>query len=68
MWVITFKHSTRPNEGGVKFVENEAATVPYREELEASGYVIKRIGPTSKARMDAFLAGAIADPQEPLVG
>jgi hypothetical protein len=68
MWVITFKHSSRPDEGGIKFVENEAATVAYSQELEASGYVIKSIAPTSKARRDAFLAGTLSDPEEPTLG
>jgi tartrate dehydratase beta subunit/fumarate hydratase class I family protein len=68
MWFIAFKHSTRPDEGGIKFVANEAATVAAGRELEASGYVIKSIGPTSQARMDAFLAGTVSDPEQPLLG
>lgn len=68
MWFITYKHSTRPDEGGIKFVENEAATVACVQELVASGYVIESIAPTSKARMDAFLAGTVSDPKEPPIG
>ena len=64
----SIEHSTRPDEGGIKFVANEAATVAYGQELEASGYVIKSVGPTSKARMDAFLAGTLTDPEEPPLG
>lgn len=65
MWFIEYRHSIRPDEGGIKFVENEEATFAHGEQLEASGYVITNVAPTSKARMDAFLAGAQSDPEEP---
>jgi hypothetical protein len=63
VWFITYRHAIRPNEAGIKFVHNEAATVTEVRHLEAVGYVITKIAPTSKTRMDAFLAGTLADPE-----
>ena len=68
MWFIEYRHSARPDEGGVRFVENHAATFGAGQQLEASGYVITNVAPTAKVRMDAFLADALPDPQEPPVG
>jgi hypothetical protein len=68
MWFITYQHPLRREESGIKFVENEAATFAAGKELEASGYVITSVAPTSKARMEAFLAGTLSDPEQPLVG
>ena len=68
MWFIEYRHSARPDEGGIKFVENEKATLAASQHLELEGYLITNVAPTSKARMDAFLAGTLADPWEPPVG
>lgn len=68
MWFIAYRHSLRPDEGGIKFVANEEATLGAGQLLEASGYVITNVAPTSKARMDAFLAGTLYDPEQPLLG
>ncbi len=65
MWFIQYQHPVRRDEGGIKFVENEAAAFAAGQELEASGYVITTVAPTSKARMEAFLAGTLTDPEQP---
>jgi hypothetical protein len=64
MWFIEYRHSTRPDEGGIKFVENEKATFGAGRELEASGYVVTNVAPTSKARMEAFpRRHSLSDPE-----
>jgi len=68
MWFIAYRHPLRPDEAGIKFVQSEAATVADRQRLESSGYVVTKIAPTSKARMDAFLAGTLLDPKQPVLG
>jgi hypothetical protein len=67
MWFIEYRHLLRPDEGGIKFVENEKATFASGRELEASGYVVTNVAPTSKARA-AFMAGTLSDPNQPLLG
>ena len=68
MWFIAYQHPLRPKEAGVKFVQSEAATVAEGQSLGALGYTVTKIAPTSKSRMDAFLAGTLADPEQPLLG
>jgi hypothetical protein len=68
MWFIAYRHPLRPDEAGVKFVQDETASIAGIQQLAASGYVITSVAPTSKARMEAFLAGTLADPEQPLVG
>ena len=58
MWFIAYHHSARP-EAGIKFVESKDAATTEGLRLEASGYVITNVAPTSKTRMDAFLAGTL---------
>ena len=62
MWFIAYRHSIRPDEGGIKVVENEAATFCAVQILEAAVYVIINVAPTSKARMDALLGRHSARP------
>jgi hypothetical protein len=57
MWLIEYRHSLRADEGGVRFVENHEATFGAGQHLEAAGYVITNVAPTSKVRM--------ADPEQP---
>ena len=66
VWFIAYCHSFRPNEAGVKFVRGEAEAMTERQRLEALGYAITNVAPTSKTRMDAFLAGTITDPEQRL--
>jgi hypothetical protein len=68
VWFIAYRHSARPDEAGIKFVPSEAATVAESRRLEALGYIITKVAPTSKTRMDAFLAGTLRDPGQPLLG
>lgn len=68
MWFVAYHHSIRSDEAGVKFVLNEAATVVEGERLISLGYIVTRCAPTSKARIEAFLAGTLADPEQPLLG
>jgi hypothetical protein len=68
VWFIAYRHSARPDEAGIKFVPSEAATAAEGLRLESLGYVVTRIAPTSKTRMDAFLAGTLRDPGQRLLG
>jgi hypothetical protein len=56
VWFVAYHHSLRPDEAGVKFVPIEAEAVAERKRLEALGYMVTKIEPASKTRMDAFLA------------
>ena len=56
MWFIAYHHSLRPEQAGVKFVHGETAAVAEREHLESLGYVVKKIEPTSKVRMEALFS------------
>jgi hypothetical protein len=67
VWFIAYRHSLRPNETGIKFVHGEPEAISERQRLEALGYVITNIAPTSKARMDAFLASTVSDPEQRLL-
>jgi hypothetical protein len=68
MWFIAYRHSLRPGEAGVKFVQSETDAAAAGLHLESSGYVITKVAPTSKTRMDAFLAGTLTDPEQPTLG
>jgi hypothetical protein len=57
-WIIAYRHSHRPDEAGVKFLHSEAEAVAEGAWLEGLGYIIERIGQTSKARIEALVAGA----------
>ncbi len=61
MWFITYHQPFRPDEAGVKFVNGEAEANAEAERLKAYGYVITKIAPTSKTRIEAFLAGTVSD-------
>jgi hypothetical protein len=64
VWFIAYRHSLRPDEAGLKFVHEEAEAVAGGERLKAQGYVITKVAPTSQARMDAFMAGTLSDPDQ----
>jgi hypothetical protein len=68
VWFIAYRHSLRPDEAGVKFVLNEAATVLEGQRLVSIGYVVTKCARTSRSRIEAFLAGTLADPEHPLLG
>jgi hypothetical protein len=68
VWFVAYHHSIRANEAGIKFVRTEAEAVIEGERLGPLGYVITNIAPTSKTRMDAFLAGTLTDPEQPVLG
>jgi hypothetical protein len=68
MWFITYRNPLRPGEGGIKLVLGKDATLVAGQHLEASGYVITKVAPTSKARMDALLAGTVSDPKQSPLG
>jgi len=68
MWFIACRHPLRPDETGVKFVQDEAKAIAEAQHLEASGYVAMKLAPTSKARMDEFMAATLADPEQPVLG
>jgi hypothetical protein len=57
MWFIAYRHPRRPDEAGIKFVQSEAEAVAEGRQLEARSYIIEKIALTSKARVDAYLAG-----------
>ena len=57
-WIIAYRHSLRPDEAGVKFLRSEAEAVAEGAWLEALGYIVERIGQTSKARIEALASGA----------
>jgi hypothetical protein len=68
VWFVAYHHSIRLTEAGIKFVRNELDAIAEGERLEPLGYVVTNVAPTSKTRMDAFLAGTLADPEQPLLG
>jgi hypothetical protein len=67
VWFIEYRHSRRSDVAGIKFVKGEAAAVAESQHLAASGYIVTKVAPTSKVLMDAFPAGALADPEQPLL-
>jgi hypothetical protein len=67
VWFITYRHSIRSDEAGIKFVRVEAEAIAEGQRLELLGYVITKIAQTSKARMKAFLAGTLSAPDQPLL-
>jgi hypothetical protein len=68
VWFIAYRHPLRPGKAGVKFVQDEAASVSHGESLQALGYVLTNVAPTTQARMDAFLPGTLTDPEQPPLG
>jgi hypothetical protein len=68
VWFIAYRHSLRPDEAGIKFVQSEAETIADRQRLEALGYVITSVAATSKTRTNACLAGTPSDPAQPILG
>jgi hypothetical protein len=68
VWFIAYRHLLRSDEAGIKFVQNEAQSIASGQSLKSLGYEITKVAPTSKARMDAFLAGTLTDPEQPLLG
>jgi hypothetical protein len=67
VWFVAYHHSLRPDEAGVKFVTSEAETITEKKRLELLGYIVTKIEPTSKARMEDFLAGTLSAPEQPLL-
>jgi hypothetical protein len=49
-------------------VHSEAEADTEEESLESVGYVVTKIAPTSRAHIEAFLAGTLSDPEQPLLG
>ena len=68
MWFIAYRHSLRLGESGVKFVQSETDAAAEGLNLESSGYVVTKVAPTSKTRMNAFLAGTLSNPEQPVLG
>jgi len=68
MWFIAYHHMVRQGEAGIKFVQSEGEAIAEKQRLEQLGYIATKIAPTSKTRMDAFLAGTLTDPEHPLLG
>jgi hypothetical protein len=68
VWFVAYHHSIRTTEAGIKFVRNEVDAIVEGQRLEPLGYVVTNVAPTSKTRMDAFLAGTLSDPEQPLLG
>jgi hypothetical protein len=66
MWFVTYRHSQRPDEAGIRFVHGEAAAIAEGQRLMALGCLVTKIAPTSKARIEAFLAGTLSDPEQRL--
>jgi hypothetical protein len=57
-WFISYRHSLRPDEAGVKFVPDKAAAIAEGQHLETFGYVVTRIAesPHAVARPATVLA------------
>jgi hypothetical protein len=68
VWFVAYHHSLRVSEAGIKFVRTELEAIAEGHRLEPLGYVVTNVAPTSKTRMDAFLAGTLSDPEQPLLG
>ena len=67
VWFIRYHQPFRPDEAGIKFVKGEAEAIAEAERLKAFGYVITKITPTSKTRIEAFLAGTLSDSERRLL-
>jgi hypothetical protein len=57
-WSVAYRHSIRTDEAGIKFLQQEAEAIDEERRLKSLGYVVTKIAPTAKTRMDAFLATA----------
>jgi hypothetical protein len=62
------RNLTDKAKGDSGVVRNEVEAIAEGERLGPLGYVITNVAPTSKTRMDAFLAGTLSDPEQPLLG
>jgi hypothetical protein len=60
VWFITYHQPSRPDEAGIKFVKGEAEAIAEAERLKEFGYVITKITPTSRTRIES-LAGPLSD-------
>jgi hypothetical protein len=67
VWFITYQSPARADEAVTKFVLSEAEAITEGQRLKSLGYAVMNIAPTTKARVEAFLSGALSDPrQDPL--
>jgi hypothetical protein len=66
-WFVAYRHSIRADEAGVKFLYGEAEAIAEGRRLGSLGYVITDVSQTTKARTEALLAGALSDPEQPLL-
>jgi hypothetical protein len=59
VWFISYQHSLRPDEAGVKFVGDQSAATAEKQDLESRGYVVTEVAqsPHASAAADARLAG-----------
>jgi len=48
-------------------MRSEAEAIAEKERLEALGYTVTKIEPTSKVRMKAFLASTLSAPEQRLL-
>jgi hypothetical protein len=61
-WFVAYRHSTRSDEAGVKFLRGEAEAIAEGRRLGSLGYVITDVALTTKAPNEALLADQ-AEPQ-----
>jgi hypothetical protein len=48
-WFVSYQHSLRADEAGVKFVSDRAAAITEGQHLETLGYVVTRIAESPHA-------------------
>jgi hypothetical protein len=64
VWFITYQSPAQADEAAIKFVLSEAEAITEGQRLKSLGYAVMKIAPTSEARTEAFLSGALSDPEQ----
>jgi hypothetical protein len=59
VWFISYQHSLRPDEAGVKFAGDQSEATAEKQDLESRGYVVTEVAQSShaSAAAEARLAG-----------
>jgi hypothetical protein len=56
VWLISYRHSIRPDEAGVTFVHDQSAIAPEKSRLKSLGYVVTGIAPRPSAKSPPALS------------
>jgi hypothetical protein len=53
VWFVSYQHSLRPDEAGVKFVCDQSEAVAEKQRLESLGYLVTEVAESHHARADS---------------